>query len=191
MKRWKTTLVAVLVFAAILAYVLLVERNKEPPARPEVMPSPTPVTLLDIAPGDVRAVQATDGTDTLRLTREGEDGAWQVAEGQGYGQRSPANEISVSLAVEELAHLEARVVVLDAVSDLATYGLAPPALELTLERTDGSEARLAAGREAPDGTAFYVQLAGDPRLYLVDHYRIEPFLRWISTPPYAPTPASE
>jgi len=42
MSRFKTTLIVVLVFAAILAYVLLVEGKKELPAPPDVTLSPTP-----------------------------------------------------------------------------------------------------------------------------------------------------
>jgi len=187
MKRWKTTLIVVLVFAAILAYVILVEREQEPPPRPDVTPSPTPVTLVDTTPDGLRAVQATDGEAVLRLVREG--GEWLVDEGQG--QRVAADAAAASMTVDVLAELEARTVVLDEVSEPATYGLDPAALVLTLEMADGSEVRLSAGRETPDGTAFYVQLGGDPRLYLVDHYRIEPFTRWILAPPYAPTPASE
>jgi hypothetical protein len=187
MKRWRTTLIAVLVFAVILAYVLLVERDKAPPAEPGVTPSPTPVTLLRIAPQDLRAIQATDGSRTLRLAREGEE--WQVDEGQG--RRKAVDAVAVSMTADDLAGLQARSVVLDALTDAATYGLDPPALSLTLQTAGGGEVRLAAGREAPGGAAFYVQLDGDPRLYLVDHYRIEPFLRWLSEPPYAPTPASE
>lgn len=186
MKRWRTTLIVALVFAAILAYVLLVEGKKEPPGQPDVTPSPTPVALLDIALDDLRAVHATDGTRVLRLVREGSD--WQVAEALGDSQRAAADMMAVSLPLNDLAHLEARAVVLDEVSEPATYGLDPAALTLTLEAGDGTEVRLTAGRETPDGTAFYVQMAGDPRLYLVDHYRIEPFVRWLSAPPYAPTP---
>jgi hypothetical protein len=189
MKRWKTTLVVVLVFAAILAYVLLVERNRAPPPRPGVTPSPTPVLLLDIALDNLRAVHVTDGTHVLRLAREGGD--WQIVEGQGGGPNAPADATALSLPLEDLAHLDARIVVADAVTDPATYGLAPPGLVLTLQAGDGGAVRLVAGRETPDGTAFYVQLDGDPRLYLVDHYRIEPFARWLLSPPYADAPAGE
>jgi hypothetical protein len=45
------------------------------------------------------------------------------------------------------------------------------------------------GRQTPDGTAFYLQRAGDPRLYIVDHYKIQALYDWLADPPYAPTPA--
>ena len=188
MKRWKSTLVVVLVFAAILAYVILVERDREPPPRPGVTPSPTPIALLDTTPDALRAVQATDGERVLRLERDA-SGVWLIVESED--RRAAADPAAAAMTVDGLAELEARAVVLDEVSEPATYGLDPAALFLTIEMADGSEVRLTAGRETPDGTAFYVQLDGDPRLYLVDHYRIEPFTRWISTPPYAPTPTSE
>jgi hypothetical protein len=94
--------------------------------------------------------------------------------------------------MEELARLEARRVVMEvergATSDLATYGLDSEALTLTVETRTGDERRIYVGRETPDGTAFYVQREGDPRLYIVSHYMLEPFFGWLSDPPYRPTP---
>jgi hypothetical protein len=181
MKQWKTTLIVLVVFAAILAYVLLVESKKEPPPDPDVSPSPTPVPLLDATSTGLRAVHATDGTRTLRLERQGEN--WQIVE----PGNAPVDPVTAGYTLDDLADLRARLVVLDELADPATYGLDPAALTLTIETTSGTRT-LIAGREAPDGTAYYAQIDGDPRLYLIDHYRLEPFFRWLSAPPYAPTP---
>jgi hypothetical protein len=182
MKRWKTTLIAVGVLVALLAYVLLVETKKEPPPRAGVTPSPTPVPLLQLAPDDLQAVQVTDGERTLRMVHEGAE--WRIVE-PGDG---PVDVYAVYLTLDDLAHLDARIVVSDEVTDPARYGLDPVALTLVVERTDGTEERFYVGRETPDGTTFYVQRAADPRLYIVDHYKIEPFFEWLLLPPYQPTP---
>ena len=184
-KRWKTTLSVVAVFAAILAYVLLVEGKKEPPPEPGVTPSPTPVQVLDIELDDIRAVRATDGVRSVRIAR-GDDG-WLITDPEG----APADTYAVFLPVDELIHLEARLIVADQVTDAATYGLDPVALTIVVEIADGSKERFHVGRETPDTTAFYVQRVGDPRLYTVSHYQIAPFFEWLTAPPYQPTPPAE
>jgi len=185
MKRWKTTLIVVAVFAAILTYVLLVEEKKEPPPEPGILPSPTPVQILDIEMDDVRAVRATDGVHSVRIAR-GDEG-WSVTD----PETAPADTYAVSLPVDDLIHLEAGLIVAEEVSDAATYGLEPVALTIVVETADGSEEQFHVGRETPDTTAFYVQHVGDPRLYTVSHYQIAPFFEWLTTPPYQPTPATE
>jgi hypothetical protein len=182
MKRSRSTIIAVAILVALLAYVLLVESKKDPPPSAGTTPSPTPVPVLDIDLGEVRSVGVTDGQRTLRLVRQ--DGEWRLAEPED----APADAYAVGWTVDELIHLDARTVVLDKVEDLATYGLDPPALILDVERVDGTVDRFHVGRETPDGTTFYLQHASDPRLYIVEHYRIEPLFEWLAQPPYLPTP---
>ena len=182
MKRWRTTLIGVGVLVVLLAYVLLVETRKEPPPRAGVTPSPTPVPLLELAPDDMQAIHVTDGERALRMVREGAE--WRIVEPED----GPADAYTVYLPLDDLSHLDARTVVSDEVTDPASYGLDPAALTLVVERADGTEERFYVGRETPDGSTFYVQRAADPRLYIVDHYKIEPFFEWLRAPPYQPTP---
>jgi hypothetical protein len=174
MKRWKTTLIMGAIFAALLAYVVLVETKREPP--------PTPFSIVDFALDEVKALRLTDGERTLRMVHEGAD--WRIVE----PENAPADAYDVYLPIDDLVHLDARIVVSDEVDDLAAYGLDPPVLTLEVERADGTEEQFYIGRETPDGTAFYLQRAPDERLYIVDHYKIEPFFEWLSSPPYQPTP---
>jgi len=185
MKQWKTTLIVVAVFAAVLAYVLLMEEKREPPPEPGVTPSPTPVQVLDIELDDVRAVRATDGVWSVRIARR--DDRWRITDPED----APADTYAVFLPVDELIHLKARLIVADEIADAATYGLNPVALTIVIETADGSEEQFHVGRETPDTTAFYVQHVGDPRLYTVSHYQIAPFFEWLTTPPYQPTPTAE
>jgi hypothetical protein len=182
-KRWTLTLIALGIFALLLAYVLLVEGKREPPPepRPGVTPSPTPALVLDVALDDVQALQIVAADRTLRLVHEGAE--WSIAGPPDV----PADSAALSWPVGEVIHLEARLIVSDQISDLATYGLDVPALTLTIETREGAE-QIRAGRVTPDGTAFYVQRQGDPRLYIVDHYVIDNLFQWLDNPPYLPTP---
>ena len=184
MKRGKTTLIVAGIFCALLAYVLLVEDKKEPPPelRPGVTPSPTPAAILNIALADVRALEVRGGANQVtRLTYA--DGTWRVA----LPEDAPANEAALAWTMSDLLRLEARQIVSEQVSDPAAYTLDVPALTLAIEARAGTET-IHVGRETPDGSAFYIQRQGDPRLYIIDHYKVDALLEWLAQPPYLPTP---
>jgi hypothetical protein len=185
-KRWRTTLILLGVFAVLLGYVLLFERKREPPPQPGATPSPTPSPLIDIARDEIRALQITLGDGEVRLEQRSpgeEGGGWQIT----VPQVAPADAVGISWPIDELAHLEAKRTVLETVTDPAPYGLGPGALVLDIETADHAQ-RLYVGRETPDGTAFYCQVEGDSRLYIVEHYKIQPLFEWVIQPPYQPTP---
>jgi uncharacterized protein DUF4340 len=183
-KRWKTTLIVAGIFCVLLAYVLLVEDKKEPPAelRPGVTPSPTPAPIFDIALEDVRALQIRGGANQVtRLTYA--DGTWRVA----LPKDDLADDTALAWTMSELIRLEARQIVSEQVADPAVYALDEPALTLVIEAETGTET-IHVGRETPDGSAFYIQRQGDPRLYIIDHYKVDALLEWLAQPPYQPTP---
>ncbi len=182
MKRWRATLVVLGVFAVLLAYVLLVELKKDAPPEQDVMPAPSPIPLLDVGTDDVRAVRVAGEGRTLHLAHQG--GEWHITQPES----TLADTYTVSWAIEELAHLEARLIVVEKTSDPRVYDLDPARLTLTIEVQDGLDEQLSVGRETPDGTAFYVQRLGDPRVYIVGHYKLEPFFEWLVSPPLPPTP---
>ena len=179
------TLLVVAAFAALLAYVLLVETKREPPADPDTTPTPLPVLGWEI--DDLNAVQFTDGERTVRLEREGK--GWRILRPPA-ADSAPANPHTVYFAFHELAGLEARAPVKDRDPDPATYGLDVPALTVTVETQSGTE-QVYVGRQTADGTALYVQREGDPRLYVVDHYKFEYLFDWLSAPPSQATPAPD
>jgi len=197
MKRWRTTLILLGVFVLLLAYVLIFERQREPPPNPGATPSPTPSPLIDVARDEIRALHITWGNSEVRIEPSprneeeipsaprdtDEQGGWQIT----LPQPGPADTYNISWPIDELAGLSAKRTILENVDDPAQYGLGPDALTLDIETTERT-VRLSVGRETPDGTAFYVQVEGDPRLYIVDHYKIAPLFEWVVQPPYQPTP---
>jgi hypothetical protein len=52
-------------------------------------------------------------------------------------------------------------------TDLASYGLADPAVTLTATTKDGKTAKLLMGDESPTGTGVFAKLGDDPRVFLV------------------------
>jgi hypothetical protein len=194
------TLLVVAAFGILLAYMLLVEARRGPPPDPEATPTPWPILSWEV--DDLRSIHVTDGTRVTHVERQ--DGEWRIVEPSSGGQTtsggqstsggqntSGADPRTIYFPLLELAGLEARLLVSQEVQDKAAYGLDVPSLTITAETLSGDRERLYAGRVTPDGTAFYVQREGDPRLYIVDHYKIELFQEWLSTPPYRPTPAPD
>ena len=192
--RSRTTTVRMLLvvaaFGLLLAYMLLVEARRPPPAAPEATPTPWP--LLDWTVDDLQSIHVTDGTRVTHLERAGQE--WRVVEPAGAsGQttssaQTTADAHTIYWPLLEWAELEARLLVGETVEDKATYGLDTPSVTISIETRSGERARLYAGRVTPDGTAFYVQREGDPRLYIVDHYKVELLQEWLAAPPFKDTP---
>ena len=67
MKRWRTTLILLGVFALLLAYVLLFEHKREPPPSPGATPSPTPSPLVDLERDEIRALHITWANSEVRI----------------------------------------------------------------------------------------------------------------------------
>lgn len=185
MKRWRTTLILLGIFALLLVYVLLFERKREPPPSPGATPSPTPSPLVDVTRDEIRALHITWANSEVRIepSPTGEQAGWQIT----VPQIAPADTYGISWPIDELASLSAKRTILERVDDPAQYGLGPEALTLDIETAERT-VHLSVGRETPDGTSFYVQVEGDPQLYIVDHYKIAPLFEWVAEPPYQPTP---
>jgi hypothetical protein len=132
---------------------------------------------------DLSDIHVTDGISVTHIERTGTN--WHVLE----PQEGIADPRTIYWPLLELASLEARLLVSAQVEDKAAYGLDVPSLTISIETRSGERAQLHAGRETPDGTAFYLQRDGDPRLYVVDHFKIELFQEWLSAPPFKATPA--
>lgn len=183
MKRWRTTLIVLGVFAALTAYILLVEVKRQPPAEPEA--APTPLPLLDMDIENVQSLDIVAKDKSLHVEHPGQE--WQIIL-PGAAAPEVADPYVVHLAVDDLVHLSADRVLLEQATNLAQYSLEPAALTLTLTSRTGEQTQFLVGKQTVDGLAYYVQRAGDPRVFLVKQYTLQPFFNWLDTPPYEPTP---
>ncbi len=180
MKRWKNTLIVVAICIALAAYVLLFEVKREPPT--DAQATPTPLPLLSLTVNEIKSLHMSAGERTLRI--EHRQNEWRIVE----PDEGIADPVEVHIAADDLARLTARQILLEQVAGREQYGLAPASLTLTVTTYTDAQVRLYIGRQTPDNMAYYVQLDGDPRLYLVNQYTLQPFFTWIDAPPYQPTP---
>jgi uncharacterized protein DUF4340 len=82
----------------------------------------------------------------------------------------PAESTQVASITSTAANLTADRVVDTNVADLASYGLAQPAMELDITTKDGKTQKLLFGENTPVGSNMYVKLDGDPRLFAIAAY---------------------
>jgi hypothetical protein len=199
-KRWRTTLIVVAVFAALAAYVVLVDMKREPPTEQE--PTPTPVPLLGLSIDDVQSLRITsdtpgqDGLNVLQILHRELEWRFSAPNASSVPKEtcldSPdgciADPYIVHIAVDDLCHLSAQRILLEETNDLAQFGLDPVFLTLNITTLAGGQTEIRIGKQTPDGTSYYVQRAGNPRLYLVAQYTLQPFFDWLEEPPYQPAP---
>ncbi len=128
-------------------------------------------TLLAFDPATAGSITIArpDGGETVTLTA-GENG-WTVG-----GLHGTVNTDAVDAFVGALSRLAGTEVLAEAPSDLATYGLAPPALTITVTGKDGSTlGTLHAGMHTsnPPATEYTAQRAGDAAVLRLGEYQFK------------------
>lgn len=159
MRGARSTLVLLVVFVALGAYVYLVELE-----RPPASETPPNETLFDAATEDFRQLTiSVEGAETV-LARTEDDAAWQVT----APVAAPADDAQVSSLTSALASLEIRRVIDEAAVDLEPFGLTEPVVEVGFVLSDDTEARqLLIGDTTPTGGERYAMLADSGRVVLI------------------------
>ena len=159
MRGARSTLVLLIVFVALGAYVYFIELD-----RPPASETPSNELLLDTTADEIRRlIIGAGGVDTV-LTKTDDGDAWQLT----APIAAPADDTQVSSITSALAALEVRRVIDDAVVDLAPFGLAEPVVEVGfLLASDPQEQRLLVGDTTPTGNERYAMLADTGRVVLI------------------------
>ena len=100
----------------------------------------------------------------IQLSKTGSD--WKITEPKSFA----ADRSTVTNMVSNVASLNSDRLVDEKSSDLARYGLGPPAFELDVTEKDNKSQRLLLGDETPTGNAVYAALAGDRRVFTIPEY---------------------
>ena len=129
-------------------------------AEKKVSASNSPV-ILNIDPASVTTLsihQRNSAPVTLARTSSG---GWQISAPEVL----PANQQTVKDMLSDLSPLNGERVIATGVSDLETYGLAKPAVEIDVTEKKHAEQRLLFGDSTPTGDSAYAMMAGDPRVF--------------------------
>jgi hypothetical protein len=166
----KRSLVALgVVFAALLAYVLLIEVGQE---EQRDQRETLEAQILPTDADSIRSIrlEGEKGIVELELRGDPPDAEWLVV----APYEGPADPAGAQALARAVATLQERRLLEDAGDDLSEYGLDRPVLTVTL-RAEGLEApavlRFGAETGARDGR--YVQLEGDPVLRIVPAHQFQ------------------
>lgn len=160
-KRQIRLLAAIAALAVLgLAYVLVSRADWNSEEADTVMEE---LSILTVAPAEIREAVITNSYGTLRLSYDGETWA------------SP-DDSSMELNQDALTTLWGRLNPLSAVrdlgeapEDLSAYSLSDPAITIAITREDGSEITVSIGGTASDGNVYVMTSEGD-HIYTCDSY---------------------
>jgi hypothetical protein len=161
--RFRGLLIAAAVLLILAGGVIWSNRQKK---AEESKPSDTSPKIVSIPQDQVSQLtfKRKDAPETV-LKRTAAN-KWEMVAPQNY----PVDQDAVSGVVSALNPLTANQVVDDKPSNLAAFGLAQPAFELTVSGKDGKTRRIEIGDEVPTGGDVYVKLASDPKVYTISSY---------------------
>ena len=101
----------------------------------------------------------------LDLSRN-DSGGWQITAPQPLA----ADQEAVSSLLSALSSLKSDRLLEDKASDLSSYGLSAPALQVEVTLKGNKTQKLLVGDQTPAGSDYYVMLVGDPRLFTLASY---------------------
>lgn len=154
--KFRTTLILVAVFAALLAFVWFFEKDREVKQEDEL-------ETYDILAVDRSMVKEIifEQTDKKTKVVKGENG-WQLTEPIKFKAR--ASKIEETL--DELGNLVANQRIES--DSLGEFGLDKPAIKIVMVLTDGSSQELLIGDKNPQATSIYVKASSSNYIYLAD-----------------------
>jgi hypothetical protein len=155
--RFKTTLVLIAVFAALLALVLYFDSRSEKKRAADEKTN----TLINLTAGDIRKVSLVRDGQTLAFERD-EGGPWRLTS----PLQSAADESEVTSLVDALASLRIERVVEKEAKDPAAYEIPTTEVSLWLKGQD-APVRLLVGMENPLDKTLFAKREGDPRVVLL------------------------
>jgi hypothetical protein len=117
--------------------------------------------IVSIPENDVTQLEfkRKDGASTI--IKRGANNKWEMVAPSPL----PVDQDAASGVVNSLNPLNSDQLIDEKASNLAVFGLAQPAFELTVTKKDGKTQQVQIGDEAPAGGDVYVKLAGDPKVY--------------------------
>ena len=120
-----------------------------------------PPKILAIGADTVKQIQIRHRGEEPVTVQFNASGKWEMTSPKPL----PADSVAVAALTNTASRLDSERVVDPNVTDLASYGLAPALIEVSLTAKDGKTSKLLIGENTPTGSAVYAKLDGDPRLF--------------------------
>jgi hypothetical protein len=178
-----TTIVLVVLFAALGLYVLAVQVPRDRAAA-EATPttSLTPRVVWQTTADQVTRLRLAEPATgrSVGLAKDAQ-GVWSVTEPEA----GPADANMMQTVASNAASLSVTGVVTNA-TDLAQFGVLDPTYTLELGLADGQTLKAAIGRPAPVG-GYYLLREGDTDVMVASDFGIDALVGLLEAPPYAAT----
>lgn len=182
----RITLIFVLVLVVLAGYVYLFELSDEADDA-----ATTDIQIYGMAYGEYDVVEldivGPQGTARFARTNETFTRDWQMLQPTALAP-DQLDQVRVNGAASRLARLTAGQVITN-VTDLASYGLDPPVLTVTLTISDGQKITLSTGDETPvDNNRYLLTGTDNQSVYVVFGLAVDDLYRLLVAPPLAPMP---
>ena len=158
-------IIATVLLAALIGALYWSNRH---PASTETASASTPAApkILSVNESDLTKVDLHKSNgDQLALARNG-SGAWEIL----APKPMTADQSAVDSMLGTFSSLNSERLVDDKATDLSSYGLAKPSLEVDLTEKSNKSQKLLLGDDTPAGGGTYAMLAGDPRVFTIPSY---------------------
>ncbi len=153
-------LIAVVVLAALGGGVYWSNKAKE--AADKAPPKDAPPKVLTIPDDQFKTISIQkSGGDTTVVQKSG--AKWEITAPKPLA----ADQDSVGSVVTALSSVTSDRLIEDKATDLASYGLVSPAIDVTVTKKDGKTEDLLIGDDTPTGGGTFVKLKNDPRVFSV------------------------
>jgi hypothetical protein len=161
--RIRGLLIAAVLLAALGAGVWY--SNRQQGASADERPKDAPPLIAKIPEDQILELRFRRGPDVTVVKRV-EQAKWTIVEPRPL----EIDTTTLQQVTTALADLASDRIVEEQASDLAPFGLANPSYQLEILKKDGKTVKLLFGDETPSGTAFFVKLEGDPRVFSLANY---------------------
>ena len=162
--QFRGLLVALVVLAALGGGVYWSDKVKK--AQEGKPAADAPPQILTIPEDQFQRLELRKaGSEPLLLQKNG-SGKWEMLSAPKW----PVDQESAGGVVNTLASLASSRLVEEKAAELGQFGLATPALEVTIGRKDGKTQKLLVGDDSPAGGGAYAKLDGDPRVFTIAAY---------------------
>lgn len=155
----------------LLALTTVIWWSNKKAANPEKKPADNTTTkLLTVTEEQIQSLEIKNRLgESIHLIRSGS--SWQITGPEPLR----ADPDAVSSILSTLSSLNSDRTVEEKASSLGEFGLAQPAIELSVIEKSGKTEKLVIGDDTPAGSAVYAAMSGDPHVYALSSYKKNSF----------------
>jgi hypothetical protein len=159
-------LAGVLVLAALAAGLYFSNKEKAAEAAKPAISKDAPPKILALTEGDIVKISIQKKAADAIVLEKNSAGKWELTAPKRY----LADQDVVNQLVNSAASVNSDRLIEDKASDVASYGLQAPSLEVDITTKAGKTSKLRLGDDTPTNSGSYAMLDGDPRLFTVASY---------------------